>query len=115
MHEYSIVAALIERVETEARSHKAERIHGVHVCIGELAGIETELLATAFETFRAQTMCADAQLTIRRSAARWTCPKCKRTLESGARLSCPDCSVPARLTEGAEIVLERIDLEVPDV
>ena len=114
MHEYSIVAALIDRVETEARARHA-RVHRVHVCIGELAGVEVELLATAFDTFRAQTICADADLTIRKAQARWTCPRCARTLEAGARLSCPDCSVPARLTEGGEIVLERIEMEVPDV
>ncbi len=115
MHEYSIVSALIDRVDAEARARNAGRVHKVHVCIGELAGVEVELLATAFTTFRPTTICADADLEIRRAPARWSCPKCSRTLAAGARLRCPDCAVPARLTEGDEIVLERIEMEVPDV
>jgi len=115
MHEYSIVAALIDRVEAEARARNASVVKRVHVCIGELAGVEVELLTTAFETFRATTVCAEADLTVRRSAARWSCPRCARVLEAGARLTCPDCSAPARLTAGDEILLERIEMEVPDV
>ena len=74
MHEYSIVQALIERVEELARDRKATAVRGVLVSIGELAGVEPELLATAYDTFRERTVCDGAPLTILPVAARWDCP-----------------------------------------
>ena len=48
MHEYSIVAALLDRVDREARAHGAERVQRLHLRIGELSGVEVELLRTAW-------------------------------------------------------------------
>jgi len=114
MHEYSIVAALIEQVEREAAA-RAARVHRLHVAIGELAGVDVPLLCTAFDTFCVDTVCAGAALEVREVAAVWACPGCGQTLERGARLRCPCCDRPARLTRGDEIILERIEMEVPDV
>ncbi len=114
MHEYGIVASLVERVAQEATPRRA-RVHRLHVAIGELAGVDVELLQTAYETFRPATVCAEADLAVRVVAAAWTCPGCARALAPGAPLQCPVCGRPARLAAGDEIVLERIELEVPDV
>mgnify|MGYP001076201470 CR=1 FL=1 len=62
MHEYSLVEALVRRVEAEARQRGAIRIHGLKVTIGELAGVDPELFRTAYETFRAGTLCEGAPL-----------------------------------------------------
>lgn len=115
MHEYSIVAALIDSVEREAAARGAERVHRVQVAIGELAGVELPLLETAFETFRERTICSEAELAIRQVAARWTCPRCEETLPRGALLRCARCAVPARLACGDEIILQSIEMEAPDV
>ncbi|MBL8626984.1 MAG: hydrogenase maturation nickel metallochaperone HypA [Myxococcales bacterium] len=114
MHEYSIVAALVDQVEAAARPHPTARIKRVHVAIGELAGVETELLATAFATFRGGTRCADAELTIDARPAAWRCPKCAATIARGAPLRCEPCGAPAKLASGDEIVLQRIELELDD-
>ena len=113
MHEYSIVAALVDRVqrEVEARPGAVPRV--VHVRIGELAGVELPLLRTAFETFRARTVCEAAELAIESVPAAWRCPSCNRTLAAGQVLRC--CGKPARLAAGDDIMLERIELEVRDV
>jgi Zn finger protein HypA/HybF involved in hydrogenase expression len=34
---------------------------------------------------------------------------------AGGPLRCPACGAPARLVSGDDILLERLDLEVPDV
>ena len=115
MHEYSLVGALIERVEVEAAARRAGRIRRVHVCIGELAGVDVGLFRTAYETFRERTALADAELTVRAAEARWACPTCGGAIARGQPLCCPACSAPARLLQGDEIMLERIEMEVADV
>ncbi len=112
MHEYSIVQALLGQVERHARHHGASAVHRLHVSIGELSGVEVELLETAYDTFRERSVCAAAALEIHPVAAEWSCPGCSRAILRGAALRCPECGVPARLTRGDEIVLDRIEMEV---
>lgn len=112
MHEYSIVAALVEKVEEIARERNAVTVRSLLVKIGELAGVETDLLATAYETFRERTVCESADLTILPVAARWVCSGCAWSIPRGAVLQCSRCHAPALLAEGDEIVLERVELEV---
>ena len=113
MHEYSIVQALMERVNAEAQARHATAVHRLSIRIGELSGVEVELLTTAYETFRERTICAGAELDVQMVAARWECPACGRAMSRGELLSCPSCAVPARLAQGDEIMLDRIELEVP--
>ena len=115
MHEYSIVASLIDRVEREATMYEGARVHKLHVSIGELAGVELDLLSVAFETFRDRTVCESAELSIRTVEPIWTCPGCERQLLRGAILRCETCGRPARMTQGDEIILERIEMEAPHV
>jgi hydrogenase nickel incorporation protein HypA/HybF len=115
VHEYSIVASLIDRVQREAAAHEGARVHKLHVKIGELSGVELELLKTAFDTFRERTVCDHAELLIQMVAPMWSCPSCERTVERGAILRCDTCGRPARLTQGDEIILERIEMEAPHV
>ena len=114
MHEYSLVESLVRRVEEEARRRSATRVHSLRVSVGELAGVDPELFRTAFETFRAGTLCEDTALEVVTYPAAWTCPSCGRTFERGAVLRCEPCGVPASLSERSEaLLLESIDLEVP--
>ncbi len=112
MHEYSIVGALISRVESEARAHGATSVQRLQVRIGELAGVETDLLASAYAIFREKTICCDAELVIEEVSASWICPLCERSIPAGEVLRCRDCRVAARLDGGDEIILDRIEMEV---
>jgi hydrogenase nickel incorporation protein HypA/HybF len=112
MHEYSLVRALIDRVETEARSHRATAVHRLTVRIGPLAGVERELFATAFRNCRSGTLCADAALVIRTEEAVWRCEVCGEAIPTGSALCCPTCSMPARLAGGDALILERMEMEV---
>ena len=115
MHEYSIVQALLERVDAEARSHGATAVSRVRLRIGPLAGVEIDLLESAWELCRPRTPCAAANLEIVRVKTRWTCPLCRRVIPVGRELTCDRCGVPAQLTEGDELVLEQVELEVPNL
>lgn len=125
MHEYSIVAALVDQVVASlppalgrpgnGSSKSRPRVQRVQVAIGELSGVDPELLLLAYQTFREGTPCEAADLDIRRVPARWRCPGCGAAIAAGQVLRCPECSRPAQLVEGDEIVLMRIEMEVPDV
>jgi hydrogenase nickel incorporation protein HypA/HybF len=112
LHEYSIVRALIDRVEEEARAQGAVSVQRIQVRIGELAGVEPDLLASAYSTFRERTVCERAELDVRPVEARWVCPGCERKISRGGVLRCEPCGLPAKLAEGDEIMLDRIVMEV---
>ena len=114
MHEYSLIQSLVTRVEAEARARRASSVHRVVVALGELSGVDPELFATAYETFRAGTLCEGAPLEVRRIEARWACSGCGREIRRGQVLTCDGCGLPARIAQGGdEIVLETIEMEVP--
>lgn len=113
MHEYSVVRALLDRVEAEARSHGAVAVHRILVRIGDSAGVERDLFATAYAVFREHTLCENARLEIEGVATRWQCPHCDASIAIGGLLRCLACGVPARLVAGDEIILERVEMEVP--
>ncbi|MEA2490934.1 MAG: hydrogenase nickel incorporation protein HypA/HybF [Acidobacteriota bacterium] len=111
MHEYSIIQSLVDSVAAAVGSRDAA-VQRVDVAIGEMAGVDCVLLATAFEVFREGTLCEHAVLTIDRIAARWECPRCAGEVVRGGFLRCAICNAPARLATGDEIILQRIELEV---
>jgi hydrogenase nickel incorporation protein HypA/HybF len=114
VHEYSLVQSLVGRVEALAHERKATSVHRLVVSVGELAGLDPELFQTAYDTFRAGTVCEHASMELRRVPAAWTCPGCGRAIARGEVLACPDCALPARLSAGAdEILLETVEMEVP--
>ena len=93
MHEYSIVQALIERVEAEARARGASAVHRVSVRIGELSGVgRRSCSTTAYATFRDRTVC-DARGARRRAwcPSAGQCPRCDAAPARGRPLRCPRC------------------------
>lgn len=115
MHEYSIVQALVDRVEREAAAHQATAVERVVVRIGELAGVDVDLLTTAYLLYRDGTVCARAPIEIATVHAEWTCRTCGVSVAHGGPLRCHRCGRPAALKQGDEILLERIEMEVVHV
>ena len=114
MHEYSLVEALVRRVEDEARQRGATKIHGLKVTIGEYAGVDPELFQTAYETFRTGTPCAGASLQILHHPASWACSGCGKAIARGEPLRCSACGAPGKLDGKSDaLLLESIDMEVP--
>lgn len=113
MHEYSIVQAMFDQIEPRARERHAIAVKRVVVRIGAGAGVDVALLKTAYDTFRVKTICEGAPLDVEEVPERWTCPAGHGDIPRGERLTCETCGRPARLVAGDEIVLERLELEVP--
>ena len=112
MHEYSLIQALVERVETEARARAAAAVHRLEVRIGEMAGVDVELFKTAYLTFRERTICEHAELAVQVVPVAWACEGCGGAIAAGGPLRCPHCHAPARMVGGDEIILDRIEMEV---
>jgi len=81
----------------------------LRVRIGELSGVEPELLSSAYSMWCEGTICDASKLEIVRVPAAWACPECQRPIPRGERLRCASCEVPARLRQGDEIFLDRIE------
>ena len=114
MHEYSLIQGLFDQVSAQAAARGATAVRKVTVGLGELAGVDPELFMTAFLTFRVASVCPEAELSIRWVEARWVCTRCGRPVQKGAVLRCTDCGAPAQLAAGDELILERIEMEVPE-
>ena len=84
MHEYSLVSAMVDSVEKEARARSAVAVHRLGVRIGALSGVEPELFASAFTLVR-QGLLENAELDIRRAEAAWACPACGKRDRAGER------------------------------
>jgi len=112
VHEYSLVQAMLSRVDAEARARNAVRVRALAVRIGDASGVEPDCFAAAYELFREQTVCEGAPLRVERVATAWACSQCGLPMTPGAVLTCGVCGAPGRLTQGDEIVLSSIELEV---
>lgn len=112
MHEYSLVRAMTDRVEEEARSRQATAVHRLKVAIGEVSGVEVKLFENAWSLCR-QGILAEADLEIRRVEAEWTCVVCQQEVAPGGALRCQRCGQAAQLVAGDELILEQIEMEVP--
>jgi hydrogenase nickel incorporation protein HypA/HybF len=115
MHEYSLVLSLLDRVATEAHARQAVSVRRLSVRVGELGGVNADLLRAAYALARVGTVCAGAPLDIAAVPAHWACKACGETVTGDGPRRCHACGAPARLIAGDELVLERIELEVPDV
>jgi hydrogenase nickel incorporation protein HypA/HybF len=114
MHEYSLVQALVDRVEEAVRERGAVAVHRVRVSVGELAGVDPDLLRKAYELGRVGTVCALAPLEVTSWPASWTCPRCRAPIPRGGVLRCAACGEPAHLDErSAALLLDALELEVP--
>lgn len=79
MHEYSVVASLIDLCEENAKKHNAKEVQKVVVAIGERSGMDKSLFISAFETFREESIfCKNSILEI---------------LDEKVELKCKDCGV----------------------
>jgi len=113
MHEYSVAMALLRMVEGRAREAGATRVLRVEIRMGASAGVELELLRTAWSGVRAEGLCAEAALVVNCVPVHWVCALCRTPLGDGEPLRCAECDVAAVLEGGDELLLERIELERP--
>lgn len=115
MHEASLCDALFDQVDAAIASHPDApvlTVREIHVALGELAGVDPELLQIAFDTLRLDRHPA-ATLILTHIPARWRCPSCDTPHAPDTALTCPRCNTPMTLTRGNDLTLLRIELTLP--
>ena len=113
MHEMSIVEALLEAVQREARVHSDARVLAVHVRVGKLRLVVPETLQFCYEAATRDTSLAGSQLEIEAVPATARCRECRAEFAVEENwFECPRCqSVGAELLTGQELDLTSIELE----
>jgi len=114
MHEMSIVASLFEILEAKARENQATKIVGVRLKVGKLAGVVPEFLETAFDSYKQDTIAAEARLEIEEVPLKLRCRACAAEIvKEDYSLLCPACgSTDLEIVEGMDLFLDKIDLEI---
>ncbi|WP_394129459.1 hydrogenase maturation nickel metallochaperone HypA [Shewanella maritima] len=115
MHEYSIVTALIEQCETLAAQHQAEAISRVEVKIGILSGVEPALLSQAFEAFKQEGVCANAEFNMHIQPLLLQCHDCGQQTEQNERtIICSHCnSNRTQIVDGEDMMLMQLEMATP--
>jgi len=111
MHEYGIASSLRRMVEAEARAAHARRVVRVEIRVGDAAGVERNLLATAWEQVRAGGLTDGAELKIVAVPSRWVCGLCRTPVGNDGPLRCEACGIGAVLDGGDDLFLDRLEVE----
>ena len=112
MHEFSIVAHMLEAVESHARQLLADRVLAINLVVGERSGIVDESVNFYFEMLAPGTIAEGAKLNIQRTSMRFDCQSC------GAEYSpppgdfhCPRCGKVGQLVDDAsEMLIESLEI-----
>ncbi|GGD42830.1 putative hydrogenase nickel incorporation protein HypA [Malaciobacter pacificus] len=113
MHEYSIVQSLLESCEEHAKANDASKVTKVVVKIGVLSGVEPDLLKTAFDTFKEQTVCDGADFVMNIQKVQILCHDCSKTSTLDKNeFSCPSCnSVNVKVEDGEDMYLMSLEMQ----
>ena len=113
MHEYSIVQSLLESCEEHAKQNEAKEVTKVVVKIGVLSGVEPDLLKTAFDTFKEQTVCHNADFIMNIQKIMIECHNCNTQSElEKNEFSCPKCqSTDLKVLDGEDMYLMSLEMD----
>ena len=112
MHEFSIVAHLLEAVEAQAHQLEASKVLAINLVVGDRSGIVDESVNFYFEMLATGTVAEGAALNIRRTPMRFSCEPC------GAEYSpppgdfhCPQCGqIGKNIDDASDLLIESIEI-----
>ncbi len=116
MHELSIVAGLFEILEEKAREQGALRITAVTLRVGRLSGVVPDLIISAFDATKKGTLAEEARIEIESAPFDFRCRACGGAeVREDPAVACAACgSSDLELLGGMDIVVEKIEIEIPD-
>lgn len=114
MHEYSLVASIMERVQEIAEAEGGLPVTQVKLEIGVLQEIEPDLLVWAFDVAKEATLAENATLSWATVSVGLRCDAChlEYTPEDNVFWECPAChSHGAEVLKGDELLIRSVVLE----
>ena len=116
MHELSLIANLFEILEKQAEEQKTKKIVFVKLQVGLLSGAVPELLKSAFDIYKKETIAREAEMEIDEIPLKMLCRKCGFEMTGDDYiLVCSRCGSPDLKTiAGMDMILEKIELEIED-
>jgi hydrogenase nickel incorporation protein HypA/HybF len=118
MHETGLAADVYRIAREAADARGGGRLESVALVVGELAGVEPDLIAFAWEAAVEGTGDEGARITIEWSAVRQTCAACgvipERAAGSWLRL-CPRCDNPLAVSGGDELDVRQVSFLEADL
>lgn len=112
MHEYSVVASLLDLCLIHLQERNAVKVENIVVSVGERANIDKSLLQSAFEILQVEyDSIKDATLTLTTEKLLLECKDCENTFHNLDDPTCPNCkSKNTHITQGRDIRLEQLSL-----
>jgi len=127
VHEISVMTDVVATVLREAKARGASRVLKVNLQVGELTFLGEEQMHFAFDVLKmeADHVMDDAEVAIETVRARGSCAACGYTGETAVHeepefhfrlptIDCPKCGQRLELTDGRDLYIRDIVLEVPD-
>lgn len=113
MHELSIVQNLVSLCEKNAAKENAKEISKIEIKVGRLSGVEPHYLQSAFDVYKAGTICENAELVINLQGIFVECLDCGFGGElSENDFTCPKCkSQNLKVTDGEDMYLMRLEMK----
>jgi hydrogenase nickel incorporation protein HypA/HybF len=114
MHELSLIANLFELLEEKAAEQNAQKIVHVTLQVGLLSGAVPELLKTAFDIYKKDTIAAEAVLEIEEVPLKYACQDCgAEMIKDDYIIVCDKCgSTRLKTLAGTDMFLLKMDIEV---
>lgn len=113
MHELSVAAHLLERIEQHAVRMDASKVLAINLVVGERACIVADALRFSFDLLATGSAAEGARLNVRRTPMRFRCAGCDASYApTAADFRCPDCLAIGQVTDdGSELLIESLEVE----
>jgi hydrogenase nickel incorporation protein HypA/HybF len=116
MHEVGITMTVLETVLTTLNDYKQNKATDVYLRVGQLRGIEPEVMRFCWETVSKDTVAEGACLHIDLVPAKGFCEGCRCVFDaSDLMFVCPQCDGGnVKTHQGNELVLDRVVMTEPE-
>ena len=122
MHEFSVMTQIVEAVLQEIKNHNVKSVSEVHLEIGELTFLGHEQMNFTYQVLTEKNILKDSKIIINEKKAKIKCKKCdyngkieydydKSFHFSLPRFTCPKCKGTVEIVEGKECIISRIVAE----
>ena len=113
MHELRIVESLLDVVLKHAQKAETTHVLGIYLVVGDLAGVDEDLMNMHFRLLSENTIAAGARVVFARKPARLRCRTCN-FIFTPERLDfhCPSCKTQeVDIIGGRELYVDQLEVE----